>query len=59
MFNNLSKCLIPISKVFVMPDTYKKEEKEPDYFFYPVSVQEKKGTFKSKQEMPLNQIGGG
>ena len=30
----LSGSLSPISKVLIMPNTFKKAEKDPDYFFY-------------------------
>jgi hypothetical protein len=32
-----------------MPNTYKKGEKDPDYFFYLRPSQDRKGTFKPKQ----------
>ena len=31
-----------------MPNVYKKTEKDPDYFFYRGSAQEKEGIFKPK-----------
>ena len=37
----LSGSLSPISKVLVMPNTFKKTEKGPDYFFY-LGANEKK-----------------
>ena len=37
----LSGSLSPISKVLVMPNTFKKTEKDPDYFFY-LGANEKK-----------------
>ena len=43
----LSGSLSPISKVIVMPNTYKKSEKDPDYFFY-LGANEKKEGFKPK-----------
>ena len=46
----LSGSLSPISKVLVMPNTFKKEEREPDYFFYLGANQEKKGQGKPKPE---------
>ena len=45
----LSGSLSPIARVLVMPNTYKKEEKDPDYFFY-MTPQEKKGAPKPRQE---------
>jgi uncharacterized protein (DUF736 family) len=38
----LSGTLSPISKVLVMPNTFKKEDKDPDYYFY-LGANEKKG----------------
>ena len=38
----LSGTLSPISKVLVMPNTFKKEDREPDYYFY-LGVNEKRG----------------
>lgn len=37
-----------MGKVLVMPNTYKKTDKELDYYFYLEPSKEKKGTFKPK-----------
>ena len=39
----LSGSLSPISKVLVMPNTFKKSDKEPDYFFYLGANEKKEG----------------
>ena len=46
----LSGSLSPVSRVLVMPNTYKKEDRDPDYFFYLGANQEKKGAPKPKQD---------
>jgi uncharacterized protein (DUF736 family) len=49
----LSGSLSPISKVIVMPNTYKKSEKDPDYFFYLGSAKEKREGYTPQ---PLNDL---
>ena len=39
----LSGSLSPISKVLVMPNTFKKADKDPDYFFYLGANEKKEG----------------
>jgi hypothetical protein len=43
----LSGSLNPISKILVIPNTDKKEKKDPDYFFY-LGADEKKESFEPK-----------
>lgn len=47
----LSGSLSPISRLLIMPNTFKKEDKEPDYFVYlkPVEKPGKQG-IQGKQE---------
>lgn len=46
----LSGSLSPISKVIILPNSYKKAEKDPDYFFY-LGANEKKDQAKPAQRM--------
>lgn len=49
----LSGSLSAISKVMVMPNTFKKSEKDPDYFFYLGSTKEKREGYAPQ---PLNDL---
>jgi len=51
----LSGNLNAISRVLVMPNTFKKEEKEPDYFFY-ITPQKKNNQKKENQKVMFEEL---